>query len=157
MKGDDAMRHCSACDQQVYQLSNMSSEQVEDFLLSRKTRGLRTCVRFYQRADGTMLTSDCSVGKKRKRKKQVLSAFGAVAVSASAVGIGMRAQRDVASTQPDVVPVVIEHELIMGEEIDMPDLPLDEPAPMPVQGGIGEEPPMIELLGDVAYTPEESQ
>jgi hypothetical protein len=159
MKGDDAMRHCGACNQKVYQLSNMSSEQVEEFLLSRKTRGIRTCVRFYQRADGTMLTNDCSVGKKRKRKKQVISAFGAVAVSASAVGIGMRAQSDVAPTHEEVVPVVIEQELIMGEEIAMPDVPpVPEVVPEPqevMQGGIGE--PTYEMLGEVKYIPPAEQ
>ncbi len=149
MEGDDAVRHCGACDQKVYQLSNMDSDQVEEFLLSRRTRGLRTCVRFYQRADGTMLTSDCSVGKKRKRKKQVVTAFGALAVSASAVGIGMRAQSN--SPTPKEKPVVIEHE-IMGAEIAIPDRP--EPPPEPneiVQGGIGEE--SIEMLGEVEYIP----
>jgi hypothetical protein len=154
MEGDDAIRHCGSCNKKVYQLSNMSSEQVEDFLLSRKTRGLRTCVRFYQRADGTMLTNDCSVGKARKRKKQVISAFGAVAVSASAIGIGMRAQSDVAPAPDVAAPAIIEHELIMGEETAMPDSP---PEPVPeiqevMQGGIGDD--ALEMLGEVEFVPQ---
>lgn len=29
MKGDDAVRHCDSCDKDVFQISNMSTEQVE--------------------------------------------------------------------------------------------------------------------------------
>jgi len=154
MKGDDAIRHCGACNKKVYQISNMSSEQVEEFLLSRRTRGLRTCVRFYQRADGTLLTSDCSVGKKRKRKKQVVSVFGAAAVSASAFGLSMGAQSSTtapaALVEPaTVVPPDIDEGLIMGEEVFIDDtVAPTPPEPMEmIQGGLVESP--IEMLGDV--------
>lgn len=85
MSGDEAIRRCSLCDRDVYELSDMSTEQVEAFLLSRS--GLRTCVRFYQRADGTVLTSDCIVGKGKKRRQRITRAFGAAAISASAFGV----------------------------------------------------------------------
>ena len=154
MEGDDAMRHCNACDQKVYQLSNMSSEQVEEFLLSRKRRGLRTCVRFYQRNDGTLLTSDCSVGKARKRKTQVLSVFGAAAVSASAVALSMGGPSNSAKVAPEppTVTPVIEGPVMLGQpiiqEVVTPDPPQENHEYI-------EEP--IEMLGDVMYEPSGSE
>lgn len=156
MKGDDAVRHCSLCDQNVYQLSNMSSEQVETFLLSRRSRGLRTCVRFYQRADGTLLTNDCSVGKKQKRKKQVVSVFGAALASAAVVGFGGQSDAPspsaVDATSVEVDTTIEEHELIMGEEIAYPEPDSIEPPPQTVQGGLAPD-EFVELMGDVAYDP----
>ena len=164
MEGDDAMRHCGLCDQKVYQISHMSSEQVEDFLLSRKKRGLRTCVRFYQRADGTLLTNDCSVGKKRKRKKRVISAFGGLAVGASAVGLSVGAQSSATEAvelpRPSAAPLIVpappmDPRPFMGEAIEREVIehhdvaPTEEPLET-IQGGI-EMPEAIEMLGDVAY------
>jgi hypothetical protein len=43
------------------------------------------CVRFYRRFDGTILTSDCPEGAKRKRRRRV------AAVAGAAAGAGMLA------------------------------------------------------------------
>jgi TonB family protein len=59
MYGDDRIRFCGQCNQNVYNLSAMTREQAEDLIL--RTDG-RLCVRFYRRADGTILTKNCSVG-----------------------------------------------------------------------------------------------
>ena len=59
MYGDERVRFCGQCDQNVYNLSAMTREQAEDLIL--KTEG-RLCVRFYRRKDGTILTRNCSVG-----------------------------------------------------------------------------------------------
>jgi TonB family protein len=59
MYGDDRVRFCGQCNQNVYNLSAMTREQAEALIL--RTEG-RLCVRFYRRADGTILTKNCSVG-----------------------------------------------------------------------------------------------
>lgn len=55
----ERVRHCSQCRLNVYNLSAMHREEAEALLLT--TEG-RLCVRFYRRADGTILTQNCPVG-----------------------------------------------------------------------------------------------
>jgi hypothetical protein len=57
MLGDDQIRFCSHCNQNVYNLSNMSREEAKAVLL--ETEG-KLCARFYKRGDGTIITRDCS-------------------------------------------------------------------------------------------------
>jgi hypothetical protein len=59
MHGDNRVRFCDQCDKHVYNLTGMSRAEAE--ALIRRTEG-RLCVRFYRRADGTLLTDDCPVG-----------------------------------------------------------------------------------------------
>lgn len=63
MPGDDCVRRCSACRLNVYNLSGMTRGEAAELL--HRTEG-RLCVRFYRRKDGTVLTSDCPVGKRLK-------------------------------------------------------------------------------------------
>src|SRR3954469_7473856 len=59
MVGSDTVRFCASCQKNVYNLSGMKrSEAVE---LLQATEG-RMCIRFFRRADGTVLTEDCPVG-----------------------------------------------------------------------------------------------
>lgn len=85
MSGDDAVRFCGLCKKNVYELSHMSSEQIEELLTGS---GEKRCVRFYQRKDGTLLTSDCSVGLRRKRRKQAMVGAGVGVLSALGVAMG---------------------------------------------------------------------
>src|SRR4051794_19308075 len=66
MRGDDRTRFCGHCRQRVFNLSEMTREEAEE-LVSRKTG--RLCVRFYRRADGTVVTRNCRglVGTFRRR------------------------------------------------------------------------------------------
>ena len=59
MPGTDQVRHCSQCNQNVYNLSAMTRRQAEKLL--RETEG-RLCARLYRRADGTILTENCPAG-----------------------------------------------------------------------------------------------
>ena len=87
MKGDDRARDCAKCEKTVYNISSMTRAEAEDFLAAR---GAATCVRFFRRADGTILTADCPVGVKRRRRKLVLAA-GALAGAAGAAGVAAMA------------------------------------------------------------------
>jgi hypothetical protein len=78
MRGDALVRHCDDCKLNVYNLSAMSEKEIQQLLAERQ--GRRVCVRFYRRADGTMLTQDCPRGLRRMAK--IVSKLGAAALSA---------------------------------------------------------------------------
>ena len=59
MLGDDRVRHCCECNLNVYNLSEMTRAEAEELIRSREGR---LCVRFYRRADGTILTQNCPRG-----------------------------------------------------------------------------------------------
>jgi hypothetical protein len=83
MVGDDRVRFCGSCAKNVFNLSAMPRAEAESLL--RERMGGELCVRFYQRADGTVMTTDCPVGaKKKQRKKLALAVAGAGAMAAAA-------------------------------------------------------------------------
>jgi hypothetical protein len=63
MAGDDRIRFCGKCRLNVYNLSQMSQPEI-DQIFARE--GRPPCIRFFARADGTVLTRDCPVGWRRK-------------------------------------------------------------------------------------------
>lgn len=66
MIGDNRQRYCGQCKLNVYNLSGMSRRAAEDLLV--RSEG-RVCVRYYKRADGTVLTKDCPVGWQAVKKR----------------------------------------------------------------------------------------
>jgi hypothetical protein len=87
MTGDEQVRFCGGCRKNVYDLSAMTREAAQTLIASREGS---LCVRFYRRADGTILTADCPTGVRRKRVRVAL-AVGAV--TALAAGAAAHAQR----------------------------------------------------------------
>jgi hypothetical protein len=57
MQGDDRVRHCGQCRQNVYHLSKMSKEEAEELILQKEGK---LCVQFYRRADGSVVTRSCA-------------------------------------------------------------------------------------------------
>jgi hypothetical protein len=72
MTGDDRTRFCSLCQKDVYNIASMTAEEAEGFL--RAAAG-EACIRLYRRADGTVLTSDCSVGVRRRRRRRAVASL----------------------------------------------------------------------------------
>lgn len=66
MYGDEKVRFCGDCKLNVYNLSGMSNAEAQD--LVQKTEG-RLCVRYFQRADGSVITQDCPVGWRAVKKR----------------------------------------------------------------------------------------
>jgi hypothetical protein len=90
MTGTDRVRFCRHCQKNVYNLSAMSRQEAAAFVGQRQGR---TCIQFYRRADGTMLTDDCPVGwrlvRRAARRSWALLAGGLVAVLALFIaGVG---------------------------------------------------------------------
>jgi len=59
MMGTERTRYCGECKLNVYNLSAMTRTEAERLLMQSEGR---LCVRYYRRADGTVLTKDCPVG-----------------------------------------------------------------------------------------------
>ena len=87
MQGDDRVRFCGQCKLNVYHLSGMKRGEAESLL--REHEG-RLCVRYFQRADGTVMTKDCPVGLRLARKAGVRMVGLAAAVCVLWVRRGVR-------------------------------------------------------------------
>lgn len=85
MTGDDQTRHCDQCNFKVHNLSAMSRTEAEAFL-QRAGEG-RTCIRFFRRADGTIMTRDCPVGV-AERRNRVARTIGRLAAALGIVAAG---------------------------------------------------------------------
>lgn len=66
MSGDERTRFCGHCQKHVYNLSVLTTPQIQALITEREGK---FCGRFYQRPDGTMLTADCPVGKERFHRR----------------------------------------------------------------------------------------
>ena len=59
MDGNERVKFCGSCRKNVYNLSALTRLQAEDLIAEHEGE---ICVRYYQRADGTIMTQDCPVG-----------------------------------------------------------------------------------------------
>ena len=87
MIGTDRKRHCGECKLNVYNLSGMTMNEAEDLLTQSEGR---LCVRYFRRADGTILTKNCPVGwaKVKQRVSRVATAAFSLLITMLA-GIGI--------------------------------------------------------------------
>jgi hypothetical protein len=107
MTGDDRARHCGECNQQVFNLSALTTEQAESLI--REKHG-DLCVRYYKRKDGTVLTADCRVGaKKRERRRTVAASLFGASLFAAGIGIPLGPEPDFVDEHFD------EHDMVMGK------------------------------------------
>lgn len=105
MAGDERVRFCGECRLNVYNVSDLSRAAAERLL--REKEG-KLCVRFFRRADGTILTQNCPVGLRRAKRavERMVSAVAAmfgVVVGAGGCFMGTPVQPDSrrwATTQP---------------------------------------------------------
>src|SRR3954469_16997536 len=85
MVGTERVRFCGQCSLNVYNLSAMTKRDAERLI--SETEG-RLCVRYYRRADGTILTKNCPVGLRAlKRRLSRIAAATASAVLSLLAGI----------------------------------------------------------------------
>jgi hypothetical protein len=88
MAGDHQVRFCSGCQKNVYNLAGMTRD--EAMALVRQNEGGEVCLRLHRRADGTVLTSDCPDGARRKRRRLALLGAGS-GVMAAVAGVAASA------------------------------------------------------------------
>ena len=137
MTGDERVRDCARCEKPVFNLSDMTRAEAEDLLA---LRGITACVRFYRRADGTVMTQDCPVGAKKQRRSIAIAA-GVIATAAA--GAGVAAMLD---DEPE--------RRVMGD-VSMPyDEPIvgitAQPEPHIDVGKVAFDPPPVEIRGGVS-------
>jgi hypothetical protein len=87
MIGNQRQRFCGACKLNVYNLSGMTQHEAENLIVQSEGH---LCVRFYRRADGTVLTKDCPVGWqaiKRNVSKTVAAFASLIFTALSAIGL----------------------------------------------------------------------
>ncbi len=77
MIGNERKRYCGECKLNVYNLSGMSRVDAENLITNNEGR---LCVRFFRRADGTVLTQDCPVGWRavKMRMTKTATAFASL-------------------------------------------------------------------------------
>ncbi len=80
MHGNELVRFCSGCNLNVYNLSGMKRAEAERLIAQAEGR---LCVRFYRRADGTILTDNCPVGLRaiKRRLSRMASAVASLIFS----------------------------------------------------------------------------
>jgi hypothetical protein len=146
MTGDARVRHCGSCRLNVYNLSEMTRAEAESLVRNREGR---LCVRFYRRADGTVITRDCPVGLRAIRRRMALawSAAAAMFVAMFTAGCG----RAAGGGSGGDTPPPPQH----GPEMGRPAMgitaePPKAPASQPIQGDVA-DPRMV--MGEV-HVPE---
>jgi hypothetical protein len=127
MYGNHRRRFCADCKLNVYNLSEMTRKEAENFLMSSEGR---VCVRFYQRRDGTVLTNNCPVGWKatvHRASRAVTASFSLIAGLFLGL-LGMRGADSLVSILPiaDVPPVEEEVTRVVAGGLDRDSLIIGE-------------------------------
>jgi hypothetical protein len=120
MVGDERVRYCDGCSLHVYNLSGMTRRAAEGLIAS--TEG-RLCVRFYRRADGTILTRNCPTGLaalKRRAARAATATLTAVLGFFAALGFN-------SGVESALSPELMEESAVPAPSI--PDVELPTPAP----------------------------
>jgi hypothetical protein len=126
MVGDDRVRFCGKCEKKVFNLSAMSAAEAEGLL---EEHGASLCARFYRRKDGTVMTTDCAVGVRRKR---VGFAAAAALLAGVPLGLGLGVGRTtMGSIEPPSQPDPQVGQIMMGEVSVVDDTAKAPPAPKP--------------------------
>jgi hypothetical protein len=137
MPGDEQVRHCGHCRQNVYNVASFTRAEATRLL------GGRVCLRIYRRPDNTVITSDCRERLRAARKRGLL-VFAGVAlvvlwaqICAQFVGM-MGLKRLLAGRHTMGAPAAVPGQLAAI------------PAPMhpPVQG-----PPPLPKMGEAPLAP----
>lgn len=101
MTGDERTRHCDLCSLNVYNISAMTEKEAQKLISEREGR---LCIRFYRRADGTVITKDCPVGLRavQKRVTRFAGATLAAVLGLFSISYGQEKESDKVKT-PEVV------------------------------------------------------
>lgn len=99
MRGDNKIRFCDSCNLNVYNFSEMTSEEIKGLIA--KAEG-RICGKIYRRADGTLLTQDCPVGVRGYYKRTARFAGAALTAILGLFSVSFAQSKTDDSTQ--IVP-----------------------------------------------------
>lgn len=123
MPGDDRIRHCGKCDQNVYNVQSLPRHEAARLM---SISGQRVCLRIYRRRDGTVVTADCWSRLRAARRQGVWTFAGVLVIVAwaevAAIAVGLAGLRKVGARLPKIAPAVesaalrhpVDEELISG-------------------------------------------
>lgn len=139
MNGNDRMRYCGQCQLNVYNLSGMTKPEAEHLIANAEGR---LCVRYYKRADGSIITQNCPVGLAALKRRvsrtataflsAVIGFFGGLGIFAAfgddktysgnqhvigAIAVENNSPPDVNVIQGDISPIEVIGEPTMGKMI----------------------------------------
>jgi hypothetical protein len=143
MTGDERVRYCNQCNLHVYNLSGMTKREAETLVTNAEGR---LCIRYYRRADGTILTRNCSVGLRalKQRVARRLSAALA-AVLSFFTGFGLVQSLKSARETPHVMGIMAQP--VVQGEMTVPPVPINHVEPViEMMGGMA-------IVGRPAITP----
>jgi hypothetical protein len=160
MPGDEQVRHCGQCKQNVYNVSSFTRAEAMRLLQGR------VCLRIYRRPDNTVITSDCRERLRAARKRGLLVFAGVALVvlwaQICAQFVGMMGLKRLlgGGHQTMGAPAPVPGQIappIMGEP-PPPARPVVLPPPHPLQGVMvppGPRPPR--LMGRAKAHPVETK
>ncbi|HEY2914211.1 MAG TPA: carboxypeptidase-like regulatory domain-containing protein [Candidatus Angelobacter sp.] len=126
MPGDNRIRHCDACNLNVYNLAAFTEDEIRDLVANRKGR---LCGRIYQRRDGTVLTQNCPVGLRAvtRRISRIAGAVLAFLTVSFSAGLSLFAQ---SYTRTNTSQAGLDLEVIdpAGAPVGNADVTLNEPS-----------------------------
>jgi len=145
MKGDEQTRYCGLCRKNVYNLSEMTRQEAENLI--REKEG-KLCVRYYQRADGTVLTKDCPIGVAVVRRVLLARAVSASALLVTVIALFGK-NLLVSDTPLAITGAIMPPQSITVGEIE----PVESPNPRITLDKIAIEPPVRDeaILGGLTY------
>jgi Prokaryotic RING finger family 1 len=121
MKGNDQVRFCGQCEKNVNNFAGMTTREAEQVL--QQTEG-KVCGRLYRRADGTVLTADCPVGRLAGLRRRVARVGGlfAAAVALLLGLLGLSESRPGEGGGGGLLPWGGEERVLMGDLCVDPEL-----------------------------------
>lgn len=137
MQGDDKRRFCGRCEKHVHNLSAMPPDEAEALLTESD---LRVCVRFYRRSDGTVITGDCPVGVRRKRKSLAF-AMAATVLGGITSLLGCTPESKLSKVHQHVDSRAYTDEVVEAADAGGPEV-------TPVAGGLRAVPPPEMTMGE---------
>lgn len=135
MDGDERVRHCQLCNLNVFNISEMTTDEAVK-LLQNKTG--RLCIQLYRRKDGTVITRDCPKGLERVRRAYLRTA---AALAGTLAWLGLAAPSFAQGAQVESHLTKGESKIephLAGEALPpiMGDLEMGKRVPVPTRGSV---------------------
>lgn len=127
MRGDDRVRFCRDCRQNVFNVEAMTRAEAERLIAQRQGQ---VCLRMVRRPDGTVVTADCWARLRAARRRGLLPFLGMLVVvgwaELAAMRFGLRFWQTTGAPAPRTG---------LGEGASQPVVPLAPLAGKPVTSG----------------------
>lgn len=139
MIGNERSRFCGQCSLNVYNLSSMTRNEAEGLIA--RSEG-RLCVRFFRRADGSILTENCPVGLRALRHR-ISSVYKAIAAAMLSFFAGLGVYEGLSILNPPPRYQTMGVMVAPGSPPVLPSTPVFTPLPPATMGDIAMPNPFL--------------